>query len=122
MSEEYDWSCFISPEELEGELFYSLNPLILEEHALRYNADLVKELDSDYIKYSILKNPEFDLEDPTQNEWSLEYGAEFYFDGSTIIFMNTEKESKKYAEAIAEKIFPELENRSLEYLEKQSKT
>lgn len=118
LGQEHNWSRFRSPEEVGNEKFYRLNPMVLAVHAEDDRRALSVQYEDDHIRYTVLSDPDFPEDDPTQSNWRMDYGAEFYFDGSSIEFLNvpeTVEDPESYARSIAEDIFPELEERSLEY-------
>jgi len=116
--DDYSWSRFRSPEEVGEENFYRLNPMALMTHAEDDRRVLHVDYEDNHIRYTVLSDLDFPEDDPTQSNWRMEYGAEFYFDGSAIEFLNVPESienPERYAGKIAEDIFPALEDRTLEY-------
>lgn len=118
LGRKHNWSRFRSPTEIDGQSFYRLNPMALMNHAEDDRRVLQKKYEDNHIRYTVLSDINYSENDATQANWRMEYGAEFYFDGSTREFLNvpdTVKNPESYAQSIAEDIFPKLEERTLEY-------
>lgn len=115
-----DWDDFLSPLKKGDERLFRLNPLVLEVHANeKKHRRLEKEVRDYSIVYRVYDNLENIEEDPTQFRWRMDYGVEYFMDGSTRPFVNYIPEGpgdrENAARNIGNDIFPELERRSREF-------